>query len=777
MAFFSQNWGPIRLLNSDRTTSMLESSPPRTGALTKRLTILYMAALAMIALLTIIGQFVVQRAIIRLEGDSRIVNIAGRQRMLSQRLTRLTLELAYTEEQSRTNSLDDANRASSQTDTISSIRTDLDTWGKNHEGLQRGSEILQLPGKNSEIVKKLFEELTPHFEAMRKIVESALTRVTLAVDAILNTAGRKELSYHSDSFLAEMDNIVSRLEQEARDRVNRLQWIESVLLFATIAVLVCEGLFIFSPAVGSLSRSLTKLQCISDELEKAKGTAEKANMAKTNFLARISHELRTPLHAILGMLELVEQSKLRSNQRAKIHLANEASRSLLTLVDELLDVASIELGREIVLHPFDVDIRSLLSSTFELMKPMAIEKGLQFQLNFDDALPNRVTIDADKVRQVVTNLLQNAIRYTPLGFVHCNVDTLIEVNQLFLRVAVEDSGIGISNEDQDRIFASFRRVNSDEVSSTFGRPMGIGLAITQAMVKKLNGLIILTSEVGKGSRFVVMLPIQPVMESMRQIEPASKLFETLPSESPTENESRPTALIVDDSPTNLLVMRSYLKHLGYRTMSVASLRESVVKFRRYHFDLVFMDRHLSDGDGLNFPKMLKRNLFEENNLDGLSLFGATKVFLVTAEIYLQPNGDRRMNPFAGVLHKPISLDQLSRAINSTNRSGHVELSWGNKRNFDLLRKKLAVDFMERFSNEIETIESKLAVGDYSAIEFISHRIFGGAGNAGLIEIAELARELHKAATEENKKCIEEVLCQLTDRLVANEGPGVARHSQ
>ena len=747
---------------------MRESSPPRTGALTKRLTILYMAALGMIALLTIIGQFVVQQAIIRLESDSRIINIAGRQRMLSQRLTLLTFESAYLAEQSRTNRLDDAELTSSQTDSTSSIRRDLETWGKNHEGLQQGSEILQLPGKNSEIVLKLFGKLAPHFEAIRRIVESALARVPQEEDASLNAAGRKELSYHSDSFLAGMDAIVTRLEQEARDRVNRLRWIESILLFSTIAVLVCEGLFIFSPAVSSLSRSMTKLQCISDELENAKGIAENANMAKTNFLARVSHELRTPLHAILGMLELVEQSKLLSDQRAKIRLANEASTSLLTLVDDLLNVASIELGREIVLHPLDVDLRALLSSTVEMMKPMAIEKGLQFQLNLDDALPNVVTVDADKVRQVVTNLLQNAIRYTPGGHVHCNVDTLTEVNQMFLRLTIEDSGIGISNEDQERIFASFIRVNHNDVSSTFGRGMGLGLTITQAMVQKLNGTISLTSEVGKGSRFVVMLPIQPVLESTRQMELVSNHSETLPSESPTDNEFRPTALIVDDSPTNVLVMRSYLKHLGYRTMSVSSLRKSVVKFRRHHFDLVFMDRHLSDGDGLNFPKMLARNLLEEKDRDGLPHFGSTKVFLVTAEIYLQPNGDNRLNPFAGVLHKPISLAELKRAINSTLRSdlaGGAEQTRGVQSSFDVLTRKLSRNFLEGLPSFISSIREMLAHRDYAGIEFVAHRMMGSAGNAGLIEIAELSLDLHKMASEENQKCIEVILSKLADKFV------------
>ena len=198
-------------------------------------------------------------------------------------------------------------------------------------------------------------------------------------------------------------------------------------------------------------------------------------------------------------------------------------------------------------------------------------------------------------------------------------------------------------------------------------------------------------------------------------------------------------------------------------MSVPSLRQSVVKFRRHHFDLVFMDRHLSDGDGLNFPKMLARDVGEEKDRDGLPLFGATKVFLVTAEIYLQPNGDSRLNPFAGVLHKPISLAELKRAINSTLRSDFAcgaEQTRVVETSFDVLRRKLSRNFIEELPNLISSIREMLAHRDYAGIEFVAHRMMGSAGNAGLIEIAELAMELHKTASEENQKCIEDLVFSL-----------------
>lgn len=727
---------------------MHESTKLRTAAVAKRLTILYMAALGTIALLTIIGQFVVQQAIIRLEGDSRIVNIAGRQRMLSQRLTRLTYELAYSKQQSHAPN-------STQSDLAAHIRMDLKTWTENHEGLQHGSEDLRLPGLNSQSVEKLFNALTPHFRSLHGNIETTLVQFRANGEGGFDEAVRNELGYHSDAFLSGMDSIVTRLEEEARDRVSRLRWIETVLLIATIGVLVCEGLFVFSPAVASLNRTLIKLQSTSDELAESKDVAENANRAKTEFLARVSHELRTPLHAILGMLGLVEQGKLRSDQRDKIRLANEASTSLLSLVDDLLDVADIEQGREIVLHPVAVDLHRLISSTAEVMRPMAIQKGLRFELSFDKALPNFAFVDSDKVRQVLTNLLQNAIRYTTSGVVRCNVNILSIASKSCLQMEVEDTGIGISPNDQVRIFASFSRGNHTETSNAFGRGLGLGLAITQAMVKKLDGTLNLTSEVGKGSRFTVSFPIEICDAIDLKIASLANSSQPSPSMFGSVLSSRRTALIVDDSPTNLLVMRLYLKQLGYRTMSVSSLTDCLAKMRKHRFDIVLMDRHLPDGDGLDVARMC---LGPNGHL-------SAKFFLVTAEIHLQPASNERLKAFSGVLHKPVSISQLRLALDSTIPCDIAQSNeWTEIATTDLdrLKQKLSRIFMDGFPRECDTIKGMFATGDYSGIEFVAHRLIGSAGNAGLSDIANLASGLQDAASKRDKKKIGHSLSQLAN---------------
>jgi len=747
---------------------MIESSPPKTATLARRLTILYMTALGTIALLTIIGQLVVQRAIIQLEGDSRIVNIAGRQRMLSQRLTRLTLELTTLGRPPNTNPSDPINRdpiLDSQAELVTMMEKELETWTINHGGLQYGSEVLQLSGKNSESVSMLFKNLTPHFDALRKTIESVLVRFSTTSEAVLDLDARRELSYHSDAFLAGMDDIVTRIEQEARDRVNRLRWIERVLLFATMLVLLGEGLFVFSPAVASLSRSLTQLHGISDELKKAKVTAEKANMAKTDFLARVSHELRTPLHAILGMLGLVAQSKMQRTQRTQIRLANEAATSLLSLVDDLLDVASIEQGKEIALHPVAVNIHDLITSIAEVMRPMASQKGLRFQLTLADALPLTVTVEANRVRQILTNLLQNAIRYTSHGHVRCFVDTQTEASQLNLRVVVEDTGVGISAERQDHIFESFNRGNHKDASNAFGRGMGLGLSIIQAMVKKLNGSISLMSVVGKGSRFTVVLPIQPAPEDERPLVSIANSVDRIPRNLAGALASKPTALIVDDSRANLLVMQSYLKQLGYRTMSVSSLNESVQRARKHHFDFVLMDRQLPDGDGLDFPKMLGTlgtTVCEKKETDLGIRLATTKIILVTAEIHLQPNGDGPFAPFASVLYKPVSLIQLKQAIESASEgSGSCGSSQSDDVDvgFNALRKKLARHFIETLPGEIASIKDLIEKCDYSGVAFVSHRLIGSAGNADLVSIAKLGEQLQEAAMQEKRFEINEVMAK------------------
>ena len=239
---------------------------------------------------------------------------------------------------------------------------------------------------------------------------------------------------------------------------------------------------------------------------------------------------------------------------------------------------------------------------------MALKKGLSLQLSLASQVPRHTLIDADRLRQIMTNLLQNAIRYTPHGHVHCDVDTRRNGFKLLLQLAVADSGVGIPEAEQERVFECFRHGDGDASPKPFGRGLGLGLSITQAMVKKLNGTIALESKVGIGSTFTVQLPIQTIAASTSEASENLSDFGNFASKMNLPFGMRPTALIVDDSPANLLVMRSYLKRIGYRTMSVSSLAASIAKIQNHRFDLVIMDRHLPDGDGLDFPSMVETSL-------------------------------------------------------------------------------------------------------------------------------------------------------------------------
>ncbi len=215
-----------------------------------------------------------------------------------------------------------------------------------------------------------------------------------------------------------MDRIVSLYESEASARVTQLKLVERSLLVATLLVLVLEGLFIFSPAISSLRRAFDQLTKTSTQLTLAKQSAEAASLAKTEFLTRVSHELRTPLHGILGMLDLVKRGSLSQSQRTKVGLASQASRTLQRLVDDLLDVAGIEAGKTLALQESVVELHQLVNGVVELMAPIAKRKGLQTTCEIGLNVPRWVKLDGDRLRQALTNLIQNAIRYTDQG--QCN---------------------------------------------------------------------------------------------------------------------------------------------------------------------------------------------------------------------------------------------------------------------------------------------------------------------------------------------------------------------
>ncbi len=664
---------------------------------TRRLTWLYVLALSTVAILTVVGQFAVQRALQQLEGDAGIVNIAGRQRMLSQRLPRLVLAIQQHE-------LADQRNANQQ-----ELFRMVQQWETSQRALEYGSKELSLPGGNSQSIQDLFRTIEPHFVAVREGVRRQIPGKD-GENQELSSTELHDMLEHSDAFLLGMDRIVSQYAREAQLRVSRLQSTERGLLAATLLVLFCEGLLVFSPAVASLRRTLDQLQAVTQQLSQAKEVAESANRAKSNFLTRLSHELRTPLHAILGMLGLLRRSSLKPPQQRHLQLTQQAAKTLQSLLNDLLDVAELEAEIEPKLSYVPVNMSKLVQQAIELMRPIADKKNLQMISEIDPGFPDWISGDPNRLRQIVYNLLQNAIRYTDQGTIRCScrVDARLDPQQYTLEFL--DTGCGIAPENQEKIFESFVRVEKSLSTEPFGHGLGLGLPITVTLVKAMGGHVSMESEVGRGTRILVHLPLQPIAPNLR----ARKLAENRSAARP----DRPWALVVDDSKANRILMRNYLKRLGFRTKSASNQDQALQSCMEHTPEIVALDKHLHDEDGLAFITRLRAEMPEKMPL----------IYLVTADIYCQSEEMVSRYGISAVLHKPLKFRELKNALQQSSIRLNVDDG------FSELRFKLQKILLTQLPIDLVDLAERYEARDFQRVGLIAHRIRGGAANAGLHEI-------------------------------------------
>lgn len=711
----------------------------------RRLTLLYILALGLVAVLTLSGQVLVQLALSNLEGDSQIVNIAGRQRMLSQRIVRLILELDSSETSTsrRPIALAELTRLSSE-------------WTDYHELLQKGSEGLKVQAKNTPAILKLFANIEPHFRETKAVISQFVPNQAKDHDhtSTLSGESRQSLIDHSDEFLVGMDAIVNQYEVESRQRVERLRSIEAGLVIATLLVLLCEGLFIFSPAVRSLRKSFHQIETVTEQLQSAKLFAESASLAKTQFLTRLSHELRTPLHAILGMLSLLSKSTLTKSQKRKVKLTRAASQSLGHLVDDLLEVSRIEQGDYIKLTPGPMRLLPFIADCVALMRPIAIKKGLVIDYLVDEAIPQWILQDRHRLRQVIINLLQNAIRYTTTGSIQVFVNQSILSGKTLLKIEVIDTGAGIPDESLSRIFESFSRLDENVAVNAFGRGLGLGLPITQALVTKMGGNISVKSQVSKGTTFAVTIPLHPA-------DPATSTRETdRPQKATRVAPPSLRALIVDDAKANRLLLKGYLRRLGIRSIEADSVTNAIKAWQEYQPALILLDRHLTDGEGCDFIQQLRLLV---NTSESQSSF--PKILLVTADAPGHSSADLSIDEHGQgilrVLQKPLSLGALKSAFSDadifTNLESGPSKSESASSDFTELKAKLQLMVLQNLPNELSEIQRFWHARDYIAIEKISHRVSGSAGNAGLEQCGMLAKELEMACSESDCLQIEKAI--------------------
>lgn len=387
--------------------------------------------------------------------------------------------------------------------------------------------------------------------------------------------------------------------------------------------------------------------------EKQKQDVIEASESKEKFLANMSHEIRTPINTIIGMNEMI----LRENQEKEIqeYAVNiqRASKMLLSLINDLLDFSKIEAGK-LDLVETSYQLSSLLNDVIHVLEAKAQKKGLEVKLNIDEELPEVLKGDEIRIKQILTNLLTNAVKYTKAGKVTFSVQSeWSDKGDFTLKMAVADTGIGIKKEDLGKLFDSFTRLEEKKNRTIEGT--GLGLNITKHLIEQMNGQIRVQSVYGKGSIFSVRIP-QEVLSS-ESIGDLQQAYEKEISENITYKESfyAPDAcvLAVDDNEMNLAVVRGLLKGTGIQLDEALGGNECLGLCRKKKYDLILMDHMMPEPDGIETFHILK----EEGNPNR-----DTKVIALTANALAGVREEYLNEGFTDYLSKPIEAGKLEKLL-------------------------------------------------------------------------------------------------------------------
>ncbi len=415
-----------------------------------------------------------------------------------------------------------------------------------------------------------------------------------------------------------------------------------------------------------LKEALAEVESVNKQLEssieKANLMAQEAamaNQAKSEFLANMSHEIRTPMNAIIGFAEVLSQEEMSEEHAQYVQTILTSANALLDLINDILDFSKIEAGKletEIV----DASLGEILHNIDSLMRPMAMQKDLQFQILQCDQLPDQIKTDPTRLRQCLINLINNAVKFTDSGHVYLNVSTEKIDSESFIRFDVEDTGIGIPPEKQDQIFESFSQADNSTTRKFGGT--GLGLAITKKLTELLGGEISLKSRQHKGSVFTILLPLKEESQAKLDFD-KYQCIQYVNDDShnqPDSSDNNPDTkdntsdkkvkkkriLVAEDNPSNKKLIELLLKKMGLQTLIVENGKLAVEAAQKEEFAIILMDMQMPEMNGYQAVAKIRK--------DGIQ----TPIIALTAHAM---KGDRQKCINAGCtdyLQKPIEKAML-----------------------------------------------------------------------------------------------------------------------
>jgi len=566
-----------------------------------------------------------------------------------------------------------------------------------------------------------------------------------------------------------------RVAQQITTRNDAIAQHNHVGLALTVFLSAMVGLFGYLALrrMRQLDDSRRAMEAMANHLNDAREQALRASQAKSEFLTHMSHAIRTPFHGMLGMLALLRESRLDARQHELLRTAVDSADHLLGLLNDIVDLSKLEAGT-LTLEPHDADIEALVREVERLMRAPAAAKALRLTIEIDPTLPRRLHLDGARLRQVLTNLMANAIRFTSSGRVAlaCRRGPAGTDGQARLLLEVSDTGVGMSADTVRHLFERGHLPERAPVREPARQGTGLGLEIAKRLVQRMEGDMTVESTLGQGSVFRVLLPMRPVPESSAD---ASQPAAPAQPESPRARH----VLVAEDNAVNRLFLAALLERMGHTAHFVENGLEALQAVQEHRFDIVLMDVHMPVMDGIAATEAIRQ-------LDARA--AALPIVALTADAYADTRTRCMSAGMDDVLVKPLGLPELDalfqqrfgRAAPPPDPTARSAQTIGAgmalldtqvlARLVELMPRaeaaRLYDSLLTQAGDATERMRRALRDADTDELRRVSHGLKGAALNLGLHALAEAAGRLSASAASTSASQLALALQRFDETLTA-----------